>query len=162
VASAVKRCSQTGQKLQRALRPFLRAYGDIPAEEVAKATTDLKKWFTLCDEKDTIVAAGRYEDNDWYLCTLKNIATHPDFRRRGLGGEVVDALLKKTFSNKSCLVLAGDITYNNIGSKRIFKKRGFEEVNRFCWGEGEAAADILHLVRFPAKGDKCPTSYDKA
>jgi len=55
------------------------------------------------------------------------------------------------------LVLAADITYDNTPSKRIFEKNGFEEVTRFCWGQGAKPADIMHYVRMPAKcdGDVC-------
>jgi predicted GNAT family acetyltransferase len=151
-----RHCRLSEKALRRELSSFIENYGDIPPDEVVKATAELNEWFTLCDDDDNIISAGRYEDNDWYLCTFKNIATHPDHRREGLGGEVVDALLKKTFDNPNCLVLASDITHDNIGSKRIFKKRGFEEVTRFCWGEGEEPADIMHLVKFPAGGTDCP------
>lgn len=142
-----------------ALSSFIRAFGDdIPEDMIREATRPekLSNWKTFCDCDDPakIVSGGHWERSDWYLCTVKHIATHRDYRGRGLGKAIVRDVVKDAFS-KGCLVLGADITVGNIPSERIFKGAGFEVVNNFCWGRGEKPANILHYVRMPPKDGKC-------
>ena len=139
---------------------FLRSYGDgLPEIAIDEATKgdNLDHFVLDCNESNDIVSAVTWERNDWYLCTVHYLATHDKYRGKGLGSKVVEQAMKDTAKDPLCLVLAADITYNNHASKAIFKRNGFEEKSRFCFGAGEDPGDVLHYVRFPAKceGDKC-------
>jgi len=137
---------------------FLREYGDgLPEDAIEKATETkmVYNFATECDKHNEITALATYDDNDWYLCTVRYLATRPDQRRKGLGKKVINEVMRKAKKDGSCMVMAADITHDNIGSKKIFYKHGFKELNRFCWGKNDKPADILQLVRFPDKGNKC-------
>jgi ribosomal protein S18 acetylase RimI-like enzyme len=142
------------QKKRESIQRFLREYGDdIPEADVIKATDDdnINNWITLCDGKG-IAGAMRYEGQDWYLCALKNAATRPDVRRQGIGRKVYSRTARLALKDDQCLVLTADVTYDNIGSKKLLERNGFRTVNRFCWGEGEKPADVMHYVHVPPKG----------
>jgi len=143
----------------KAIAGFLKAYGDdIPDQTIKEATkpSKLANWRLFCDcaNPKKIVSGGHYEQNDWYLCTVKHIATHRNFRGRGLGKAIVKDVVSNAFK-KDCLVLAADITVGNIPSEKIFKDEGFKTVNNFCWKKGQKPANILHYVLMPPKDGKC-------
>ena len=69
-----------------------------------------------------------------------------------MGGRIYRKVVKEALKDPMCLVLAGDVTFDNHASKRLLEKSGFKVVNRFCWEEGEKPADILHYVRIPPRG----------
>lgn len=98
----------------------------------------------------------RYEHNDWYLCTLKNAAVRPDQRGKGLGRELYKRTTANAARNANCLVLAADVTHDNVPSIRALHRNGFSTVNRFCWQRGQKPANIMHFVRLPPKGGSCP------
>jgi RimJ/RimL family protein N-acetyltransferase len=152
----VRRCrwrSTAGKA--RSIRKFLRAYGDdLPEADIRDSTKGkkLQKWTTVCDRKNKLVGLMRYTQNDWYLCTLKNAAVRPGLRGKGIGGRIYKQTAQRALRNRSCLVLAADVTYDNHASKRLLEKVGFTPVNRFCWGDGQKPADILHYVKMPSSG----------
>jgi ribosomal protein S18 acetylase RimI-like enzyme len=141
-----------------ALTAFLRQHADdLPADAVKKATAtgEHRGWTTFCDDKG-IVAAMRYEHNDWYLCTVKNAAVRPDMRGKGLGRELYKATAASAHKDPRCLVLAADVTYDNVPSIKALRRAGFDTVNRFCWQRGQKPANIMHMVKLPTRGSKCP------
>lgn len=141
-----------------ALGKFLREHADdLPASAIAKATAtgEHKKWTTFCDDQG-ITAAMRYEHNDWYLCTVKNAAVRPDMRGKGLGRELYKQTTANAHKNKDCLVLAADVTHDNVPSIKALRRAGFETVSRFCWQRGQKPANIMHMVKLPTRGSKCP------
>jgi predicted GNAT family acetyltransferase len=151
-------CSLDGKKKADAIKKFLTNYGDsLPPEEIKKAIKNLDNWSVLCDcdDKNKVISLGRYEKNDWYLCTFKNAATHPDYRGKGLATQITGKVFDNAMAD-SCLVLAADVTATNKPSLRTLEKYGFKPVNEFCWGEGEEPAQILHLVKYtPIDGKSC-------
>lgn len=142
----------------RAIGSLLEEHGDIPEDEILRAITPdkLDKWETLCDcnDLDRVLSGCRREQTDWYLWTIKNLATHKDYRERGLGGNVTRKSVEKSIE-EGARVLACDITIRNEPSRKIFEKLGFKRVNSFCWAKGEKPADILHFVYYPPVGEHC-------
>lgn len=142
----------------RLLQEHLRKYGDgVPERAILEATSgeNLEHWVTECDDDGNLLAGITWINNDWFLCTLHYLATAAEQRGKYLGTKVTTEAAKDAMANPNCLVLAADVTYNNEPSKRIFKKLGFEEKSRFCWGPGEKPADVLHFVKMPPTGDTC-------
>lgn len=130
---------------------FLRRFGDdLPEESIQKAVNpeNLGNVKTICDDEGEIISMALWERADWYLCTIKNVATDPRARRMGLGSKVTKKAIDGAIEN-GCLVLTADITATNEPSKNMFRKQGFKEINQFCWAEGEEPADILHYVLMP-------------
>lgn len=136
------------------------AHADFPKKEITKATAGtLRQWVTWCD-KNGIVAAMRWDPNDWYLCTLKNAAVDPAHRGKGYGSKLYQATAKQALAAKSkgrprCLVLAADVTVTNTPSIKALERAGFKRVNTFCWKRGEKPADVLHFVRLEPKKGGC-------
>ena len=152
--------------MSEALQQFLRDYGDgLPESSIAHSTAlaNIDRWHAVCDSErpSDVQAAVYWEPSDWYLCTMKNLATAKEARGQGLGSQVVQAALADALAAKTpegydkCLVLAADITRGNTPSEKIFVKSGFEPVNTFCYAEGAEPARVLHWVRVPAKDGKC-------
>ena len=142
----------------RLLQEHLRKYGDsIPERAILEATSgeNLEHWVTECDDDGDLLSGITWANNDWFLCTLHYLATATEQRGKQLGSKVTAKAVEQAKANPNCLVLAADITYSNEPSKRIFKKLGFEEKNRFCWAPGEKPADILHFVKMPPDGAVC-------
>lgn len=143
------------EKKRETIQRFLRDHGDdLPEEDIQKSTNEenLDKWVTFCDTPGRIAGAMRYEGQDWYLCALKNAATRPDVRGRGIGKKVYSKTMRTALQDDQCLVLTADVTWDNYPSKKLLERMGFKAVNRFCWAEGEKPADVLHYVRIPPKG----------
>ena len=160
VETLVTGCKLTREELREALRGFLGKYGDeLPEKAIEHAVSDevLDNWIVYCDPKDPKVpiAGVHYENNDWYLCTLKNAAVRTEDRRKGIGGKMYGEVAKKAMADRKCLVIAGDITYDNVAPIKLVERLGFKRVNRFCWGPGEKPADIIHFVKFPPEGTEC-------
>lgn len=145
-------------KKKRQLAQFLEKYGDsLPKSAIKKATTSmLDHAEMLCNEHNEIIASAQWEKNDWYLCTLRYAATHPDYRGKGIASQITDQVIanaKKAHNannEPSCLVLAADVTTDNIASKKILIKRGFRPVTQFNFDVPQkrlmGKTDILHFV----------------
>jgi GNAT superfamily N-acetyltransferase len=145
------------------LRKFLRKYGDdLPPKTIRSATskTRLGYWTVYCDDKG-IVAAARFDPNDWYLCTVKNAAVRADRRGEGIGRQLYLDVTRRALEMQTkegyprCHVLAADVTHDNIPSIRALERAGFRRINTFCWGKGRKPAHILHYVRLPPTGTEC-------
>ena len=137
---------------RKKIADFLRTYGDdIPEWAIKKSVRDLKNWHTLCDcnESSKIISQMKWEQSDWYLCTLKNLATHPDYRNMGLASEISRGTIDQALNDPkaNCLVLAVDITMSNKRSIAVAEKQGFRKVTEFS-GKGIKPAQVLHWVRY--------------
>lgn len=139
----------------RNVRKLLRVANDkLPQSEIRKATKPkiMGKWVVVCDRNNPkkAISGVRYEKTDWYLATIKNLGTDPDYRGLGLGTLVTERVMKRaTRGPMGAKVLATDITDINRPSQRVVEKLGFKRVNKFCWKKGENPADILHYVYYP-------------
>lgn len=148
------------RELERAeRRRFLREHGeDLPEDAIQRMTADefWGNWATRCscDKPKEIIATAHYEPIDWFLCTIKGLAVKEVLHGKGIGRQMTQEVVEKASGNPQCLVLAADVTYDNVRSLRCLRRAGFEHVGEFCWAKGEKPADILHLVRFKPTKDK--------
>lgn len=68
----------------------------------------------------------------WFLAgelQLNNLAVHPDWRARGLGGRLLDALLDAA-SAADCDVARLEVRPSNHAALALYRSRGFERVGR--------------------------------
>lgn len=154
-------CRFTGREEERqARREFLKTYGDeLPAEVIDDMVGDdiWEGWVAKCncDNPKELVATGHYKpSNVWYLCTIQGLAVKKEWREKGLGRETAQEVVDKASDDPACLVLAADVTFDNIPSLKSLQRSGFDTVGEFCWGKSQKPADILHLVRFKPTQDK--------
>ncbi len=164
VPAGLTRCSARNPRTLNSLRSFLRTHGDdLPEKAIRKATAPdtHKRWLTLCDRSGAVKAAIRYEPNDWYLCTMKNAAVAPELRGRGIGKYIYRQTAEAALAARGdggyplCHVLAGDVTFDNVASRKAAEGAGLHAVNKFCWGKGQKPAEILHYVRVRPQGNRC-------
>jgi len=153
-------CKFTNKEVEKQTKAdFLSAHGDMPEEEILKAVSDdlIPNWVLRCDCQDRshIISAAHYKPTDWYLCAIKEVAVEKEKREMGLGREIVADTVDLASKNPNCLVLAADITYDNLPSIKSFKSARFEQIGRFCWEKGEKPADIMHLIRFEPTNTVC-------
>jgi len=147
----------TKQVGKQVLADFLGRFGDdLPEPTIKEATKTLDNWHMICDcnNPKRIISAGHWVENDWYLCTIKHLATDKEFRGKGLGREVSKRITADALQ-KGCLVLAADVTTTNMPSQKIFESLKFDKVNTFCWQKGKKPANILHYVKTPPKNGEC-------
>jgi len=154
------------RELERAERQrFLREHGEgLPEDAIQRMTADEFRgnWATRCscDKPKEIIAAAHYEPLDWFLCGIKGLAVKEVLRWKGIGRQMTQEIVEKASravdkaGRPRCLVLAADVTYDNVRSLRCLRRAGFEHVGEFCWAKGEKPADILHLARFKPTKDK--------
>lgn len=153
-------CRLPPRELSTQVADLVRRYGDGIPEETIQTSTRLENmhnWETICScQTGEVVSAGRREHNDWYLTTIKNLATNSEHRGHGLGTIIANRALKNAAEKDKALVLAADITVTNSPSQKIFRKAGFQKVGKFCWGAGEEPADIEHFILYPTdRKGKC-------
>jgi [ribosomal protein S18]-alanine N-acetyltransferase len=89
-----------------------------------------------------------------YLCRwlvageshILNIATHPDFRRSGVGtGLMAEAVAEARTRHVSLMIL--EVRRSNLEARRLYRRFGFEErrLRRNYYGPGEDAL-VMELV----------------
>jgi len=155
----MKNCSCPVDKKECAkqIRELLAKYGDkVPPSEIKKITPKtIHRWIIKCDCKGNIIGAMQSKQTDWYLWTIKNAVVDKKHRGKGLGTELLKEATKNSIK-QGAKVLAADITYDNISSKKMAEKVGFRPVSRFCWAKGQKPADIVHYVLYPPEANnKC-------
>jgi ribosomal-protein-alanine N-acetyltransferase len=71
---------------------------------------------------------------------ILNIATHPDFRRRGVGTALMAATVEEAHARKASLIIL-EVRRSNLEARRLYRKFGFEErrLRRNYYGPGEDA-----------------------
>ena len=99
-----------------------------------------------------ILAYGGY----WLMgdeAHIVNVATHPDFLRRGLGERMVAGLVTEAQRNGACLVTL-EVRMSNLAAQKLYAKLGFVEVGerrRYYNDNGEDALLMtLFLENAPA------------
>ena len=89
-----------------------------------------------------------------YLCRwlvageshILNIATHPNFRRNGVGTALMAAAVAEAYARKASLMIL-EVRRSNLEARRLYRKFGFEErrLRRNYYGPGEDAL-VMELV----------------
>ena len=143
----------------KSINRLLEKHGNnLPPDVILDATShkNLDKWETICDcnNRNKVISGARYHQTDWYLWTIKNLATNKKYRKKGLGGNIISRIMVKAEKDKIPVIVA-DVDRSNVESQHIFEKIGFKRVNKFCWKKGEEPANILHYVNYPPIGNKC-------
>lgn len=59
--------------------------------------------------------------------SVANVATHPDYRRQGLGREIVGALQKEATSRGLSSVFL-EVRVSNVAARRLYEKMGFSVI----------------------------------
>jgi len=94
-----------------------------------------------------------------YLCRwlvageshILNIATHPDFRHRGVGTVLMAEAVEEACARNVSLMML-EVRRSNLEARRLYRKFGFEErrLRRNYYGPGEDAL-VMELV--PGNGN---------
>lgn len=115
-------------------RDWLRSMIDAPA--------DLSDDYVVEYEGRVIGKAGC-----WRLPEIGYIL-HPDYWRRGLAREALEAVIPKIFSNFPVEALTADVDPRNLASLRLLESLGFVETGRAkgTWQLGEELCDSIYLV----------------
>jgi len=88
---------------------------------------------------------------------VKNGVVQKGLQGKGIGGKLIEKVVDQSIK-QGAKVLAADITFDNIKSKKMAKKAGFNPVSRFCWKKGKEPADIVHFVLYPPEANNKCTS----
>jgi len=145
------------QERAHQIRNLLRKHGDkVPETDIKKITPEtLSNWVTECDCKGNIVGAMQAKKTDWYLWTVKNGVVQKGLQGKGIGSKLIKEIVKQS-TKQGAKVITADITFDNVKSKKMAKRIGFNPVSRFCWQKGKRPADIVHYVLYPPDAkNKC-------
>lgn len=73
-------------------------------------------------------------------CHILNVAVHPDYRRQGVGMELMTVAIEEAREKEAtCVTL--EVRRSNVGARRLYRKLNFEErrLRRHYYGPGEDA-----------------------
>lgn len=73
-------------------------------------------------------------------CHILNVAVHPDYRRQGIGIQLMRAAIQEARDKQAtCVTL--EVRRSNVGARRLYRKLNFEErrLRRHYYGPGEDA-----------------------
>ncbi|MCX8033089.1 MAG: ribosomal protein S18-alanine N-acetyltransferase [Thermoleophilia bacterium] len=91
---------------------------------------------------------GRKYPETWHLLDL---AVHPEWRRRGIGGELLDAFLNEADANLVSVVL--EVREGNVPARSLYESRGFRSVGVRRGYYPDTGEDAIVMMRFPS-GEK--------
>lgn len=80
-----------------------------------------------------------------YECQIGNVAVHPDFRRRGAAGKLLEALIKDS-KELGIEEINLEVRPSNTGAIALYKKYGFTEIGRRT-GYYEGKEDAILMRR---------------
>ena len=79
---------------------------------------------------------------------ITNIAVHPDFQNQGLGGFMMQTMIKRAgYLNYRTVTL--EVRYSNTNAQRLYQNLGFEKTGvkkRYYFGDHEDAIDMTYHV----------------
>jgi len=79
---------------------------------------------------------------------ITNIAVHPDFQNQGLGGFMMQTMIKRaSYLNYRTVTL--EVRYSNTNAQRLYQNLGFEKTGvkkRYYFGDHEDAIDMTYHV----------------
>ncbi|MGM0123904.1 ribosomal-protein-alanine acetyltransferase [Enterococcus sp. AZ194] len=88
---------------------------------------------------------GRIVGND---CHLTNIAVDPEYQGRGIGGKLIDELVKFAIINR-CETLSLEVRMSNKDAQRLYRRKGFvsRAVKPAYYDEtNEDALDMIKII----------------
>ena len=86
-------------------------------------TNDSARYIVCTDEGRVISYAGLWAvPNEGYIT---NVAVHPDFRGRGAGSAVLEALLCRTRREEGLTDFTLEVRTSNVAAIRMYEKAGF-------------------------------------
>jgi ribosomal-protein-alanine N-acetyltransferase len=133
----------------------------VEIERVAFPTpwslNSFQRELTLPFSRLTVAAIGESESGSisgflcrWIVadeCHVLNIAVHPDYRRAGIGADLLNAAIADAISKKASVVTL-EVRRSNLPARCLYRKYEFEErrLRKHYYGPGEDAIVMeLHL-----------------
>lgn len=92
---------------------------------------------------------------------VTNLAVHPDFRRRGIGERLMEAIMSCAKSRGAKRITL-EVRVSNLGAQELYEKLGFVSVGvrpQYYHDNGEDAV-IMWQNEEPAK-DRCAQPYER-
>jgi len=83
---------------------------------------------------------------------LNNIAVHPDYRRRGLGSQLLDRLLRETKTGQVRFITL-EVHEDNYAAQALYRSRGFEEVGLRCGYYEHDSGNALIMTKYLKRED---------
>ena len=115
--------------------------GDIPDVAAIEASSFSLPWSengfkTALGRRDTVFYVATVDEKivgyaGFYICLdeadITNIAVAPDYKRKGIGGRLMDSVISAC-SSKGVLMIALEVRAGNEPAKALYRKCGFQEV----------------------------------
>lgn len=87
----------------------------------------LSLWIVAMDGQELAGYVGSQTVLGW--ADMMNLAVAPEYRRRGIGEELVQQLIRRLIANQvTCLTL--EVRVSNLPAASLYEKLGFAEVGR--------------------------------
>lgn len=87
---------------------------------------------------------GRKYPETWHVLDL---AVHPEWRRRGIGGKLLDSFLREADANLVSVVL--EVREANVPARSLYESRGFRSVGVRRGYYPDTGEDAIVMMRFP-------------
>jgi ribosomal protein S18 acetylase RimI-like enzyme len=126
---------QHGQEIQDLLDEAARI-DERDLRDIAYHPSMLKDGYYrgIYQEGRLIAVAGTHMvANQSRMAAIGNVAVHPEFRRRGLGTIVSDAVTKSLIANQFDLIVL-NVRQNNLPALRLYRKLGYRQVTAYIEG----------------------------
>ena len=78
---------------------------------------------------------------------IGNVAVAPDFRRRGAGAALLEALLEEA-ARRQAAVMQLEVRESNLAARRLYEKNGFETVGKRKNYYEKPAEDAILMSKF--------------
>jgi ribosomal-protein-alanine N-acetyltransferase len=99
------------------------------------------RYVVCADERRVISYAGLWAVlNEGHIT---NVAVHPDFRGRGFGSAVLEALMERTRRGEGLTDFTLEVRASNAAALRLYEKAGFREEGRRRGYYAEPSEDAI-------------------
>lgn len=93
----------------------------------SELVNELSLWIVAMDGQELAGYVGSQTVLGW--ADMMNLAVAPEYRRRGIGEELVQQLIRRLKANQvTCLTL--EVRVSNLPAASLYEKLGFAEVGR--------------------------------
>jgi ribosomal protein S18 acetylase RimI-like enzyme len=98
-----------------------------------------KSFRAVCEGHDVIAVAGTHlYSPELGVCTIGNVYTRRDRRRRGLSSQVTSAVVEQAIADGIGTIVL-NVSQENDGARRVYEQLGFRIYCEFFEGEAERA-----------------------